>query len=330
LKKDQSVETLRGIAIILMVAGHVIGDDSLSGMKVSDESVFRYFYFTFQFLRMPLFTVISGFVYSLRPADSTNTIHFLKGKARRILLPFFTFATLQFLFRCFVPGINQPAVLRDIWKIYVLTFDQFWFLQAIFLVFLCVSILERYQLLSTLKRYIPVLGIALVLYFFRNRSTIVFSFDGFLYLLPFFLLGIGINRFKSFFNIGLIKVIAGSLFVFSVIIQQLIWFKIIPQPGEYLYYLLALLTGISGILTLFYIRKPQPFLAGLGYYSYGIYLMHVFGTASSRILLVSTGAENSMIIFLVSLSFGLALPVLAELFIMKKKLLKLVFLGLNK
>ena len=60
--KELSIETLRGLAIVLMVMGHVIGSKSNGGLQVSDDSWYRYFYLTLSPLRMPLFTVISGYV----------------------------------------------------------------------------------------------------------------------------------------------------------------------------------------------------------------------------------------------------------------------------
>ena len=69
LNKNLQVETLRGFAIVPVVMGHVIGSASDGGMKVSEDSFLRYLYFTFEYLRMPLFTVISGWVYALRPSS---------------------------------------------------------------------------------------------------------------------------------------------------------------------------------------------------------------------------------------------------------------------
>ena len=86
-KKDLSIETLRGLAIILVVMGHVIGSDNTGGMRVEDDSFLRHLYFTFQYLRMPLFTVISGWVYALRPAGMNNLLDFNIKKVRRIILP---------------------------------------------------------------------------------------------------------------------------------------------------------------------------------------------------------------------------------------------------
>lgn len=66
-ERDKHIETLRGIAIFLVVIGHVIGIDAKGGMKVSDDSLLRYLYDLFENMRMPLFTVISGWGYSLHP-----------------------------------------------------------------------------------------------------------------------------------------------------------------------------------------------------------------------------------------------------------------------
>ena len=82
--KDQSVETLRGMAIILVVMGHVIGSDNTGGMKVPDDSFLRHLYFTFEYLRMPLFTMISGWVYALHPVSQSNWNDFTIKKIRRI------------------------------------------------------------------------------------------------------------------------------------------------------------------------------------------------------------------------------------------------------
>ena len=78
--KDPNIETLRGLAILLVVAGHVIGIDATGGMKVADDSLWRYLYASLQYVRMPLFTAISGWVYALHPvaAHEAGTFMFKK------------------------------------------------------------------------------------------------------------------------------------------------------------------------------------------------------------------------------------------------------------
>lgn len=86
--------------------------------------------------------------------------------------------------------------------------------------------------------------------------------------------------------------------------------------------------GVSSYL-IFYIRKPNRFLAELGYYAYGIYLFHVFGTAGSRIISKWFGIHNLLPLFIIGLIFGLGIPILVELVLLKSAVLRRLFLGLK-
>ncbi|WPU97154.1 acyltransferase family protein [Mucilaginibacter sabulilitoris] len=92
------METLRGLAIILMVLGHVIGGTSRDGLQVADDSIWRFSYYALQYIRMPLFTVISGFVYAYKPVSRfTTNSKFIAGKINRLLIPLVVVATLFYL-----------------------------------------------------------------------------------------------------------------------------------------------------------------------------------------------------------------------------------------
>ncbi len=98
IEKDLFVETLRGLAITLVVIGHVIGSASDGGMQVSDDSFLRYLYYTFiEFLQMPLFTIIAGWVYALNPIKQGNFLPFIKKKVYRILVPMIVVGVVYFL-----------------------------------------------------------------------------------------------------------------------------------------------------------------------------------------------------------------------------------------
>lgn len=328
-QKDQSIETLRGIAIILMVAGHVIGHTSSTGMKVSDDSAFRYFYYSFQYLRMPLFTVISGFVYSLRPVSEGKIFSFLKGKAGRILIPMIAVGVIQYLFRVYMPDINTTVELKNIWRILFFSFDQFWFLQAIFLVFIVVSVLDSNGFLNKFSNWLILCLFAFSLYIFIPiLDTSFLSINGFLRLLPFFLLGCGLKRFDEQFVNKKFITTALVILIISISIQQLIWFihfdiKSLPEK------VLSSIIAVTGISILFKVKKENRLLARLGYYAFGIYLLHVFGTAGSRWALYKFGFSNEILTFSVGLITGLGIPILVELLIIPYKLPRKIFLGLK-
>src|SRR6185437_1975062 len=61
------VQTMRGLACLLLVAFHAIGSTGASGLHVADDSAYRLFTNLFVHVRMPVFTFLSGLVYAWRP-----------------------------------------------------------------------------------------------------------------------------------------------------------------------------------------------------------------------------------------------------------------------
>lgn len=330
-EKNYSVETLRGVAIILVVIGHVIGSGADGGMKVADDSGWRHFYFTFAYLRMPLFTVISGWVYALYPAILEKYRDFAFKKVRRILLPMVFVGTAYFLLQYIVPGTNKTGSLSEIWKIYVFPYTLYWYLPSLFFVFLVVGLLDSFRQLSGFRLWLIYTVLAFLFLIFRDAlipesSPNFLSYKGAVYLLPFFLVGVGLQRFKDFF---LNRYLTGALLailIIGLIVQQLGWYEIIrynmdKKSG------LGLLIGLSGTILLFKLKWKVPWLIYFGNFAYSIYLFHSFGTAAGRIVLNRFGITYDVLVFIVSLALGMVLPVIAEKVFDRFGLTRMVFLG---
>ncbi|MCP4632437.1 MAG: acyltransferase [candidate division Zixibacteria bacterium] len=326
--KDQSIETLRGIAIIFMVAGHVIGGDLISETPYEENPAYSYFYYSFKYLRMPLFATISGFVYAIRPAEKSKVASFLEGKLRRIFLPFVSASTISYLIRVFMPNINNPVNLSDIWKIYIFPYDHFWFLQSIILIFITIFILDANGMLKAPSRWLICLAGASIVMVFVPRFTEFFSFGGYIYLLPFFILGCGFNRFQNYIFKPAVILTTVIVFALGVTIQQLIWFDYFSLKF-YSNNLLSLCIGISGTTLLFRFRKPFKPLAWIGFFSYAIYLFHGFGCALRNIVLRNLEVSNLEVLFISGLILGLFVPVLFEVISQRFFILRRLFLGLK-
>ena len=329
--KDLSVETLRGIAIILVVMGHVIGSKSDGGMKVPDDSFLRHLYFTFQYLRMPLFTVISGWVYALRPARLENLGDFTIKKIRRILIPLIFVGGTYYIVQSIVPGTNFSYDLKDIWRIAIFPYTFYWYLQSLFIVFLVVSVIDSYNLAQTFNKWLAVFLLSLILLITRDMFIPesfpnYFGFKGAIYLLPFFLIGVGIKNFKAqFSNLYFVAVISVVL-IAGLVIQQLIWYGIIDlklssSSG------LGLIIGVTGVIVCLRIHFKFMWLVWMGNFAYTIFLFHSFGTSGGRIILNALGIHNTTIVFFSSLLLGLFIPIVIEFIFDRFGLTRMLFLG---
>jgi glucan biosynthesis protein C len=325
-RKDASIETLRCLALVLMVAGHVIGSDHKGGLCVADDSPFRHFYFSFQLLRLPLFTTISGFVYAIRPVKTwDHVVPCLWGKVRRLLVPMASVGTVEFLIEVIAPGTHHHQALARIWRIYVYGFDHFWFLQAIFTVFVVAILLDVIGTVDSSPGWLLSLAGCCFASLYLP-SVAFFSFNGSLYLLPYFVIGVGLARFPWLRAPGLVRPTFAA-FLLGVFHQQRLWYTgqaatMTPQSPE------ALLIGASGMLLAFRFRCTNRWLARLGPFAFPVYLLHIFGTSPGRIAMMRFLHVHCFVLtFFVSLIAGIAVPIGVTLGLRRLPILAEIFLG---
>lgn len=179
------IDTLRGLACILLVSFHVIGMPD-AGLRLPETHPLTRLNEMLVYIRMPLFSFISGYVYAMRPFQGHAT-EFLRGKTYRLLLPLLTMGTLFALLQSFTPGTNGSV--ENWWLLHIEPVGHFWFLQALFIIFVILMGLERSGLLAARGRFALVFAASLVLFSFADLPH-YFAASGVVYLLPFFLGGL--------------------------------------------------------------------------------------------------------------------------------------------
>lgn len=328
---DLSIESLRGLAIVLMVAGHVIGNTADRGLEVSDGSTWRLAYLALDDVRLPLFTFLSGFVYAYRPVRTPSKMStLLCGKARRLLMPMVTVGLLLLVVQAATPGTNADPGPGALMQILFFGYEHLWFVQAIFLVFLLVGALDAFGALRTTTRLsvATVLASTAAVFVQLPSEVTVFSTNGAMDLLPFFLLGYLLHRRSDvvrgprvLWPVATALSLAASLRLHSLLGGAA--FADVPDR------LLGLVVGLLGVTTLFLLRARLELrqLAWLGGFAYTIYLLHVFGSAGARILLEGIGVGPIALLFPLALAAGLALPVVFELAVGRYRLVSLLVLG---
>ncbi|MEM1061141.1 MAG: acyltransferase [Planctomycetota bacterium] len=336
--RDLSIDTLRGLAVLLMVTAHTIGDAPTRGLRVTPGSVYDYIYELTFYLRLPLFTVISGYVYAMRPVRPGRAWPFWRGKARRLLWPYLTVASLYFVIQKIVPGANEARPWSAMWEIYVFGYDHFWYLQALFVIFLLLPVLDGTRLLYKFETWAAAVLAATLLTLLTvgpegTRTALsdvldYFSLWGTLRLLPFFIVGIGVNRFGDRLRTRWLVAVAAVIGVVGFIAQQHL-FLTDPTATPDAAGLLGLSYGLATTGLLMTFRRAWKPLAVIGHYSFAIYLLHVFGTAGCRVIATRLGIDDTATLLVLCVACGVAGPIVAQLVVSPYKWLRLPLLGIK-
>ncbi len=297
--KDQSIETLRGIAVILVVAGYIIGDD-LQASHSAFSSALHFIYYLLKPIRMPLFTVISAYLYASSPATQATFKKLFSGKSRRILIPYVVVSAMQYVFFS-VFHVNGLHPMGKIYTIYLHRFEQFWFLWAIFWIFLTVGFMDSLHLLETKRKWLGWLILLTITHITLSPPV----FYGINYLFPFFLMGYGICRFsKELFTPAMIK-----MYLLIAIIAYGILIYFYGQLPDKPFRLIAIVISFSAVPLIFHFRQTIPWLAKIGYYAFGIHIFNKISTALARMLFEHFHVTDEVFVFTAYLGGGIFLSI---------------------
>lgn len=315
----QPIDTLRCLACILLVIYHVVGYDETIGLKIK-SGLIRDINDLLRYIRMPLFTFLSGVVYAYRPYNG-NLTQFINGKFRRLIVPMFVVGTLFAFIQAVIPGTNAPITNWSL--LHIIPVGHFWFVESLFLIFMLLIPLEVLKIFNTANRFLMVFIAACVIHVHWESPPIWLSLAGAVYLLPYFLLGMGICRYAKadFDHQKAAWLLLGLVFI----MLYLIYIGSIPIANKHT--LASLFISASACIALYYLNLKIPLLARIGGLSYSIYLYHVFFTAGVRIVLLKLNIDSIVTIFVLSFLSGIFGPIGVDLLLRKHKMTRLLFLG---
>ena len=97
-KRIEWIDSARGIAILLVVIGHVLGGYTGNYGLPQYQRIINLLVDIIYSFHMPLFFMISGYVFGLKKYNwsKSNYVVFVKYKAKTLLVPYFLFQHYKF------------------------------------------------------------------------------------------------------------------------------------------------------------------------------------------------------------------------------------------
>jgi len=212
---------------------------------------------------------------------------------------------------------------------YFFSYEVYWFLQALFWVFLLVVVLERLGLLKRVQTWLAVLVVVTVVSPLLPGVQF-FALVMVRYLAPFFLLGLGYRRFETQLRQGWWVPVLALVAIGLLVVAQLNWWLDLGIPLRR-FDPLNYVASLACTFLLLRFRFASRPLARLGGRAYGIYLYHLIGVAIGTRLAGELGFfGDAHPAFFIKLAFGLSLPVLAERVLLRFELTRVAVLGLRR
>ncbi len=270
------------------------------------------------FFRMPLFSVLSGYLYAMRRPTEETIRGFAQGKLRRIALPliFATLVTFWLRAASYGPDITLTHAL-------LYHYEHFWFLQALCLIFAFMAMCDLIR--PPGWRGLLIFSFVALMLDGSIGLTDFLSLNGAVYLLPFFCFGMILQLQPDLLARADLRWIAAIVLLVVVIAQQsgmLFGTTEIVRTS-----VPAAMAGYAAsLLILVYLPVVRP-LETVGRYSYGIYIWHSICAASVRMWLNSVVSLSIGLQFLIILAAGVALPIALELLVNRLPVLPVLMMG---
>lgn len=318
------IDSCKGLAMLLVVLGHVINGYQNTGIFSSYDGVMTPVYRWIYSFHMALYFVISGFVFYL--AYGAKRIERKKrynNQVINLVFVYFIFSIIQWIIKVVMSSAaNESLTLMDLLLMPVIPMAPYWYLWVlvfyylIFHWFLGKNISNKIMFAVTAA--ISIIG-CFVPAWTRNSKN-------FPYYILFFWLGIYLA--KTDFQILRKKWMLPVSLTISTIIAYLVFGQQIDIKSIPVANLAAALCTTFFILSFFALvfnnRKSGP-LELIGKYSLEIYVTHCIITAGNRVILPKIGINNFHINVLVNFVLATAIPILCSFVLKRINLHKLIF-----
>lgn len=297
------IDRAKGIAIVLVVLGHVLGGGTARGW-FGDGHAARLVYQYIYLFHMPLFFLISGMlsIDSMRARPGLTAMSRVRGIAWPYFLwGFIAMAIVPFVAQ-FMSAAHVDSFAISLWKL--LTGQTSWFLWTLFVMEILILPVARMPLPLLLACSLLALAIS-------GQYTPFGVFTPVVINMPFFLLGCLVAKPIKAVQPSASPARSAGLAIFGIVLfATLALFMAVTAPSEVLYLFGGVVGSAAVMAFALAVRAEwlQRWLQSLGLASLAIFLVHPFFQGATRELLVDLGGLNPRHAFLCIVLASIAGP----------------------
>ncbi len=309
-KRLSYIDSIKGFTMLLVILGH-IADGYIGGGLYStwNQAVFlAWLYEILYSFHMPLFIMISGFLFGMTYNSRNDRRQHLKRQIGNLTILYFVYSIVLILVKSVLEShVNQPLNLMDILLLWGRTVKPYWYLYVLILFYLTFSIPAVKK--APVRLLLPVTAVLCAVSGWVPVHW--FELHHYLYLLFFFYLGILFYQ-KQLPLLDQPRIIF-PLFGVSILLQILLR----KYPTHYNEIPIAAgLIAFGYILLLWYLFRKIRFLSGsrlfayLGSRSLELYVLHCYFTAGFRELFQFAGIDQFAFCLIANMILSTILPLL--------------------
>jgi fucose 4-O-acetylase-like acetyltransferase len=304
------VDYAKGIGIVLVVYGHVARGVHSAGLPM-DEQLFQLIDSVIYSFHMPLFFFVSGLLF-VGSLQRQGGLRLVATKLDTVAYPYIIWSVIQGGTEALLSQFtNGNVTVGDVAALLWQPRAQFWFLYALFFVFLLAT--PIYRRLDA-RWHFAIFAAAAGVYVFRDGIPGGVPLNFIYQYFVFFSLGIFVGPLIPRLAVNVGKLLGVSAIAFAAF--QFALHGSFGQNYTTPHNLLALMLAVVSILAVMAISmqlaKAGPgLLAGIGNASMGIYLMHILAGSGVRIVLQKfMGIDSAAVHLVLGTIAGVGLPLL--------------------
>lgn len=308
------IDFARGIGVILVVYGHVLGGLVRPGL-FPDGPLARWMDYTLYTFHMPLFFFLAGL--NVQHSLRRGTRPFLAAKAWTIAWPYVLWSLIQGgITMVLSRDANIPITPGDLAAIWYRPIAQFWFLYALMICHVLAALIPSRTAMIALSAI--GLGVFLLL---PVRPDLALT----LHHLPFYVFGLYATRMVAGWHprgIGGWSLFAAIAVLFAAVVAA--GGALSGMDANSLASLPACVLGIAGIVVLCKLLDGTRhyWLAVVGVMSMTIYVLHILAGSGTRIVMMKLHVPQLPWLYLLSgTAAGVLLPMLAHVVLARLDLL---------